>query len=613
LKIRDKLRLAALLPIVLAMVIAWILIVTADKLNRVMDRGRTAQGLVQGVFELNILTYEFLEDRESRAREQWLQRHRSLGELLSKVEAPKPEDAEIVRGAMGRHREMGELFLQIAPEDESKQRAGSEAKPQELDRRLQRRLFASSHALMSLASRLVASTDAFRVATRQQGQILVLISVIALGAVLVVVLTLVARSVTRPIARLHEGTEIVGHGNLDYRLGDKTEDEIGELSQAFDQMTEKLRETTVSRNALAKEVAERKRAEEEIKVFFDVTLDMLCIANFEGYFVRLSPTWTKTLGWSEAELKAKPFIELVHPDDREATIGASAQLSEGQDVVGFDNRYLCKDGTYKWLSWNSCALAKRGLIIAAARDITERKRAEEEMKQSAEKLEAANKELEAFAYSVSHDLRAPLRHIDGFVNLLKRTAGPTLNETSTRYLQVITDSAKDMGRLIEDLLNFSRVSRAEMRKTAVALEPLVQEVIQKMQADARGRSVRWEIGTLPEVQGDAALLRVVMTNLISNALKYTRPRPQTVIELGTVRGKGDEVILFVRDNGVGFDMQYANKLFGVFQRLHRPEEFEGTGIGLATVRRIVHRHGGRTWAEGKVGVGATFYFSLPKH
>ncbi|TAJ96777.1 MAG: hypothetical protein EPO39_19845 [Candidatus Manganitrophaceae bacterium] len=226
-------------------------------------------------------------------------------------------------------------------------------------------------------------------------------------------------------------------------------------------------------------------------------------------------------------------------------------------------------------------------------------------------LEAANKELEAFSYSVSHDLRAPLRHISGFAEMLKENEGERLDEKSRRYIDTILKSTHKMGNLIDDLLLFSRTAKTEMRIGRVRLDSLVREVIRELQPDLDGREIAWTIGPLPEVEGDAALLRQVWANLIGNAVKYTRTRPRADIEIGVTSGK-EERIFFVRDNGAGFDPRYAGKLFGVFQRLHRSDEFEGTGIGLANVRRIVHRHGGRTWGEGEVDQGATFYFSLPK-
>ncbi len=225
-------------------------------------------------------------------------------------------------------------------------------------------------------------------------------------------------------------------------------------------------------------------------------------------------------------------------------------------------------------------------------------------------LEATNQELEAFAYSVSHDLRAPVRHIDGFLGLLEAQTAGSLDEQSAHYMEAIAASAKRMGTLIDDLLSFSRMGRAEIVKVQTDLSALVREVIDDFSPEADGRKVRWHIGVLPVVRGDRNLLRAVLSNLLSNALKFTRPREIAEIEIGS-ESAASETVVFVRDNGVGFDPQYGQKLFGTFQRLHRADEFPGTGIGLANVRRIINRHGGRTWATGEPDHGATFYFSLP--
>jgi PAS domain S-box-containing protein len=239
-------------------------------------------------------------------------------------------------------------------------------------------------------------------------------------------------------------------------------------------------------------------------------------------------------------------------------------------------------------------------------------RSSQEVQAANDKLHEANKELEAFSYSVSHDLRAPLRHIAGFVDLLQKNSGQNLGERDRRYLKIINDSAGQMGTLIDDLLVFSRMSRTELRRVKVATMALVDEARNTFQNDLSGRQVNWKIGALPEVEADASMLRQVWMNLIGNAIKYSRTRNPAEIEVGCKDDQGGEHVFYVRDNGVGFDMQYVDKLFGVFQRLHRSDEFEGTGIGLANVRRIIVRHGGRTWAEAKLDEGATFYFSLPK-
>jgi len=224
-------------------------------------------------------------------------------------------------------------------------------------------------------------------------------------------------------------------------------------------------------------------------------------------------------------------------------------------------------------------------------------------------LEASNKELESFNYSVSHDLRAPLRHVAGFIELLKGQGYANADQKSQHYMDVISASAVQMGNMVDDILAFSRLGRVEMRMSKVSLDELVKAALTILQPEMTGREICWNISPLPRVEGERDMLQRVMTNLISNALKYSRPKAQVVIEI-SVKTHGDEHIICIKDNGVGFDMRYVDKLFGVFQRLHRADEFEGTGIGLANVQRIIQRHGGRVWAEGKLGEGASFYFSL---
>jgi light-regulated signal transduction histidine kinase (bacteriophytochrome) len=258
-----------------------------------------------------------------------------------------------------------------------------------------------------------------------------------------------------------------------------------------------------------------------------------------------------------------------------------------------------------------------GMVVTL--DITERKQAGDEvgrlnaeLSRKVMEVTSAIQELEAFSYSVSHDLRAPIRHINGFVDMLRSRLGPTLDATAQRHLETIARASRHMGQLIDDLLAFSRMSRGDLMHSRVSLGSLAREVVEGLRPEVNGRSIEWKVDGLPDVIGDPAMLRVVLTNLLGNAVKYTRPRARAIIEIGQAAGPPGEVVLFVKDNGVGFEMQYADKLFGVFQRLHRSEEFEGTGIGLATVRRIVRRHGGRAWAEGSVDAGATFYIALPE-
>jgi len=261
-----------------------------------------------------------------------------------------------------------------------------------------------------------------------------------------------------------------------------------------------------------------------------------------------------------------------------------------------------------------------GNILAMVRDVTERREAEDELQrlhaelerrviERTAQLQAANKELEAFSYSVSHDLRAPLRAVNGFAGMVLDEYGGQVPDDARRYLERIRDRARGMGELIDDLLAFSRLSRQPLKKLRVNTEKLVRNILDDVAPQYEGRHVEVRVGPLPGCWADLSLLRQVWTNLLSNAIKYTRPREHAEIEIGCTSDESGEVF-YVRDNGTGFDMKYVHKLFRVFQRLHRAEDFEGTGVGLAIVQRIVHRHGGRVWAEAEIGHGAAFYFTL---
>ena len=340
---------------------------------------------------------------------------------------------------------------------------------------------------------------------------------------------------------------------------------------------------------------------------------------------------TGELRWSErcrqifgippgVEMTQERFLAALPPEDCERAAAAARLALEQHTEWEIELPIHRPDGRRCWAIYKGRGYyAPDGTpqrMEGVALDITARKEAEAEieklyadLKQHAAKLDEANRELEAFSYSVSHDLRAPLRHIAGFVQLLKQEAASALSAASLHHLDVISGATERMGHLIDDLLAFSRVSRVELQTTEVDLAALVQEVQRELAAETRGRKITWEIRALPVVPADRALLRLALVNLLGNAVKFTGPRPEAQIEIGAA--PGTEPVIYVRDNGVGFDPQYAHKLFGVFQRLHSHAEFEGTGIGLANVQRILHRHGGRVWAEGAVDAGATFYFSLP--
>jgi len=366
-----------------------------------------------------------------------------------------------------------------------------------------------------------------------------------------------------------------------------------------------------------------RQSEERYRTLFDSIDEGFCIIQVifddrqkpvDYRFLEINPSFEKQTGLRDA--LGRTMRELA-PQHEAYWFEIYGHIASTGEPRRFQNRAEQLGRTYDVYAFRLGAPEKRQVAILF-NDITRSKEAEEQitrlnadLQRHAGQLETTNKELEAFSYSVSHDLRAPLRHIDGFVKLLDKQANGHLDDRGRRYLDIIADSAKRMGALIDDLLVFSRMGRSEMRRSLVDSRALVDEVISSLQEEMRDRRINWKIGPLPAAEADAAMLRQVWANLIGNAVKYTRPRDPAEIEIGCHPGAAENVF-FIRDNGVGFDMQYAHKLFGVFQRLHRAEEFEGTGIGLANVQRVIHRHGGTVRAESELDKGATFYFSLPQ-
>jgi len=384
-------------------------------------------------------------------------------------------------------------------------------------------------------------------------------------------------------------------------------------------------------NVLAETIV-RERAYREVRLanlynrsLLEASLDPLVTIGQDGNITDVNAATELATGLTRGELVGTDFSDYFTVPDK-AFEGYKQVFREGF-VRDYPLEVRHKDGHTTPALYNASLYQDEAGnvtgVFAAARDVTELKKAEEEVRNLNAELEqrvvertaelvAANKELEAFSYSVSHDLRAPLRHIQGFSELLLKNTASGLDEKCNRYLSTIAKAASQLGTLIDDLLVFSRMGRAEMNKVAVNIEALVEDTRRELDDITTGREIEWKVENLPEVKADPALLKLVFTNLISNAVKFTRPRSPARIEIGCTDCGPGEVEFYVKDNGVGFDMQYVDKLFGVFQRLHRADEFEGTGIGLANVRRIIHRHGGRTWAEGKEGEGAVFHFTLPK-
>lgn len=381
------------------------------------------------------------------------------------------------------------------------------------------------------------------------------------------------------------------------------------------------------------DITDRKQAQQALlesdqrfRIMADAAPVYIWLSGIDQQYYYFNQLWLEFTGRTLEEEIGNGWLDGVHPDDRQFCLNIYHQAFEDRQPFEMEYRLRRYDGEYRWLLDRARPrFSSDGRFegyIGSCIDISDYKIYETEIKRlnaSLERrvmdrtaqLESANQELESFAYSISHDLRAPLRHISGFINLLRKRLDPSLEEQSQHYLNVIIASTQQAEELIDNLLAFSRMARSEIRWIKVDMNQLVEEVRETLEMQIGDRKIIWEIASLPTVEGEPTMLRLVLQNLLDNAIKYTQRQKQAKITVGF--NESDlEFIFFVRDNGIGFDMRYAHKLFGVFQRLHSNPDFVGTGIGLANVRRIIYRHGGRTWAEGEVDLGATFYFSLAK-
>jgi PAS domain S-box-containing protein len=428
------------------------------------------------------------------------------------------------------------------------------------------------------------------------------------------------RQISAPILELaRTARSISEHQDYSARATKQGEDEIGLLTDAFNHMLGRIEKQTVDLN----------ESEARVRAVIDAAQSAVIVIDATGAIIDWNVRAETIFGWSHTEVLGRDMAQLIIPDifrERHHK-GLSHFLSTGEGPVlnrMLEMSALRRDGSEFPIELSISPLKNNGVITFCGfiTDITLRKQAEEEIKSFNQKLEQkilertkdlelANKELEAFSYSVSHDLRAPLRSIHGYMTIFAEEYSEKLDDEGIRLMNVVLRNSQKMGQLIDDLLTFSQLGRKELMKGKVSMKKLIDTVwleYRKMEGD---REIQLLLKDLPDAYSDIVTIRQVWINLISNALKYTRHKEKAIIEIGSEEGE-DSVTYYVKDNGAGFDMQYYSKLFGVFQRLHSLEQFEGTGVGLAIVHRIISKHSGKVWAEAKPDQGATFYFSLAK-
>jgi PAS domain S-box-containing protein len=366
------------------------------------------------------------------------------------------------------------------------------------------------------------------------------------------------------------------------------------------------------------DVADRLEAETKRNRFFTLSIDLLAIASFDDYFIQLNPVWAPTLGFTEDELKSKCLIEFVHPEDRAATSEQLTQLKMGSAPAYFENRYRCRDGSFRWLGWTAAPFPEEQLIYIFARDITQKRSAENEIKalnvelqRRIKSLTELNAELEAFGYSISHDLRAPLRSIRSFAQFLREHPGASFDQEGSDYLRRVESAARYMDVLLLDLLQYSRLNASDLELSPVDLGAALADVLTSIQKEIQEQKAEIDVqASLGCVTAHPATIRQVFYNLISNALKFVPDGKSPHIEVRS-ENKGDRVKIWISDRGIGIAPQFHQKIFGLFQRLHSHDAYPGTGIGLALVRKGIERMGGQIGLESDLGAGTRFWFDLP--
>jgi PAS domain S-box-containing protein len=415
-------------------------------------------------------------------------------------------------------------------------------------------------------------------------------------------------------------------GAVDYLFTPVTPEVLRSKVAVFIELAKKNRE--IQRQAEALRRAEEERMQRQLdetnarlewetrrNYFFRLSIELLAISNYQGVFTQTNPTWQKTLGYGESELHGHALQAFIHPEDLPATNEVIANILKAETPLYFENRFRAKDGEYRWLGWTIAPFAAEGLLYIFARDMTDRRQRENEIRrlngdleQRTLSLQLLNQELESFSYSLAHDLRTPLRSITAYSEMIVAGEAGELTTEALKMVRTIQRNSGRMTQLMDDFLAFFRVARKDVKQEKIVMTAIAREAIATVMVDSK-RQIEFKVGTLPPAKGDPAMVLQVLVNLVSNAVKFTALKEKAEIEIGCVADR-IPTVYYVKDNGVGFNMKYYSRLFGVFERLHRREEFDGTGIGLAIVQKIVQRHGGSVWAEAAVDQGATFYFTL---
>jgi PAS domain S-box-containing protein len=570
-----------------------------------------AASVSQGAGELSYLANDYVIYRENQQLERWQGRFTSFSRDVAMLNYNSAEQQALVGDIHGNTQRIKEVFESVVSAIGSTNLDQRGAIDPDLLKVSWSRSAVQSQTLLSDASRLSELwTDQVNYFQRVNNiTVIVLIGVFIAYFLINFVVT--QRRALQGLAKIQMGTAFVASGDLDFKIDESGWDEIGDLSRSFNRMTDDLKTVTTSKYDLEREIIERKRVEEDLEASNRKVNEILASIEEDFYvldqrwnFVYANTQFTGKIGKQPADFVGKNIWKMFPKH-----VGTPLEENFHAAMDKREIRRFEITGEYTNAWYRMTAFPSEEGIAVIGTDITESKKADERIKRANAELEASNKELEAFSYSVSHDLRAPLRSMEGFSSALVEDYADKLDDQGKQYLRYVKESSDLMARLIDDLLKLSRVTRSEMNYDRVNLSELAREITDGLKREAPERRAETVITPDVMVNGDHTLLRAVLENLIGNAWKFSGKVDSPRIEFGVIERNGKQAC-FVRDNGTGFDMTYADRLFKPFQRLHKASDFAGTGIGLATVQRIIRRHGGEVWAESKIGEGATFYFTL---
>ncbi|MDW7774215.1 MAG: ATP-binding protein [Desulfobulbaceae bacterium] len=561
------------------------------------------------LYERNALRVDYLRTDSQRAQIQWFAVNEEIGGFLdtARIRFEDSDTGKIIDSMLENQGASLQLFSGIVDiRDKARSGRVDAVLAREIENMLISQLNIRTYENVLNIKELRESVELKLFGILETTGVIVAFTIIIPALLATINILGISRTITRRIDKLRKGAAIIGAGNLDYRISGKDDDEFSELSRDFNHMAAKLENSYRD--------LERSRA---------LLSEAESLSNSGAWewdpikgTMTFSEQWKKIHGVTKCPLTAEESLAIVHPGDRKAIEQALTDVRKGNNHFEMEHRIIRQDNgdirvimsKGEFVRDSSGAVVR---IYGFGQDITERKYAEKERERLISELEAANRELEGFTHSVSHDIRAPIRHLSMFSHLLLKKYGTSMDDKASRYVNHIADAAANLSTLVDELLELSRIGRMALQKQKVDVSRIVDKIVAIYKDQHRERHIEWKINPLPEIMGDPAMLQLVFTNLIDNAVKYTGKRAKAMIEIGS-EDKKENYLFYVKDNGAGFDMKYYDKLFNIFQRLHTPDEFPGTGLGLANVQRIIQRHAGRIWATSEIGKGAVFFISFPK-